>query len=790
MPKHNRPYDFAGWATVNNIKCTDGRTIRRNAFIENDGETVPLVFQHQHNDPENVLGHCLLENRDEGVYCYGWFNRNPKAQATKESLGNGDLDALSIYANQLVQHGGDVVHGQIREVSIVLTGANKMARIENLTFAHSDGTYDTDDEEALIYPGEGSIVELSHGESDEEDEPMDFEEILAGMTEEQRAAVQAAYEQGQIDVMDQIDDEDDSDEFDEDSEEIYDEEDEDFEDEDDEDDDEDGDFDPEDYEDDEEEYEDDEEYDEALAQSMFGGNTMKHNVFEGDANVAQGNTLSHAETEAIFSDAKKGGSLRESVLAHTAEYGIDQIDWLFPDYKNLNNPPEFIKRDTGWVAGVMSGVHHTPFSRIKSMFADITEDDARALGYIKGNRKKEEVFTLLKRTTDPQTIYKKQKLDRDDVIDITDFDVVAWIKGEMRVMLDEEIARAILIGDGRQADSEDKISELHIRSIWKDDDLFTIKVKVEAEANVPHAKSIIKKIIKARAQYRGSGNPKFYTTESVLTEMLLLEDGIGHFLYPTKQALATALRVSDIVTVPVFEQAGTRSETVGMTTTEYDLLGIIVNLADYNVGADKGGSVNMFDDFDIDYNQQKYLIETRCSGALTKPFSAMVIETAHTSPAFLDIEPSMAPKPWQKKPYAPFAGIGLVPVAASSSVYGITASNLQTGIDVSASGSVGAVTGTSKLISDGTAWDGGTWGSGEDTGNYLALKAVGIPEGATAFIELVGGVHGPVALTSSDDYLAVCRLTSNAQKIKLVTVLGDYADTKVYTLNKLVLAKS
>ena len=649
MPNQNRPYDFAGWATVNNVKCTDGRTIRRNAFIENDGETVPLVFQHQHNDPENVLGHCLLENRDEGVYCYGWFNRNPKAQATKESLGNGDLDALSIYANQLVQHGGDVVHGQIREVSIVLTGANKMARIENLTFAHSDGTYDTDDEEALIYPGEGSIVELSHGESDEEDEPMDFEEILAGMTEEQRAAVQAAYEQGQIDVMEAIDDEDDSEESDEDSEEIYDEEDEDFEDEDDEDDDEDGDFDPEDYEDDEEEYEDDEEYDEALAQSMFGGNTMKRNVFEGDANVAQGNTLSHAETEAIFNDAKKSGSLRDSVLAHTAEYGIDQIDWLFPEYKNLNNPPEFIKRDTGWVSGVMAAVHHTPFSRIKSMFADITEDEARALGYIKGNRKKEEVFTLLKRTTDPQTIYKKQKLDRDDVIDITDFDVVAWIKGEMRMMLDEEIARAILIGDGRNPSSDDKIQDSHIRSIWKDDDLFSIKVPVTAEQGVPHAKSLIKKIIKARAQYRGSGNPNFYTTESVLTEMLLLEDGIGHFLYPTKQALATALRVNDIITVPVFEQAGTRSETVGSTTTEYDLLGIIVNLKDYNVGADKGGSVNMFDDFDIDYNQQKYLIETRCSGALVKPFSALVIEAAHTTPAFLDIEPSLKPKPWAKR---------------------------------------------------------------------------------------------------------------------------------------------
>ena len=645
MPS-NRPYDFAGWATVNNVKCTDGRTIRRNAFIENDGETVPLVFQHQHNDPENVLGHCLLENRDEGVYCYGWFNRNPKAQATKESLGNGDLDALSIYANQLVQHGGDVVHGQIREVSIVLTGANKMARIENLTFAHSDGTYDTDDEEALICMGEGSIAELYHGESDEEDEPMDFEEILAGMTEEQQAAVQAAYEQGQIDTIEDLGIDEDDEEIDD---ELEDEEDEDeeiddeFEDEEDEDED----LDPEDYADDEE-YEDDEEYDYALAQSMFGGNDMKRNIFEGDESVAQGNTLSHAETEAIFNDAKKSGSLRESVLAHTAEYGIDQIDWLFPDYKNLNNPPEFIKRDTGWVAGVMSGVHHTPFSRIKSMFADITEDEARALGYIKGNRKKEEVFTLLKRTTDPQTIYKKQKLDRDDVVDITDFDVVAWIKGEMRMMLDEEIARAILIGDGRNPASDDKISELHIRSIWKDDDLFSVKVKVTAETGVAHAKSIIKKIIKARAQYRGSGSTNFYTTDSVLTAMLLLADGIGHSLYPTKQALATALRVNDIITVPVFEQAGTRSETVGSTTTEYDLLGIIVNLNDYNVGADKGGSVNMFDDFDIDYNQQKYLIETRCSGALTKPFSALIIETEHTTPAFLDIEPSLPSKPWTK----------------------------------------------------------------------------------------------------------------------------------------------
>lgn len=643
MPE-NRPYDFAGWATVNNVRCSDGRTIRRNAFIDNDGAQVPLVFQHCHTDPENILGHAVLENQEDGVYCYGWFNRNPKAKAAKESVRNGDLNALSIYANQLVQRGNDVIHGQIREVSLVLTGANSEAKITNLNFAHSDGTYDTDDEEALIFPGEPTIMELQHGESYEEEEPMDFEEILADMTDEQLAAVQAAYEQGQIDTAAELDDYDDDDDYDydyDDDDEIYDEDEDDYDD------------DEDDYDEDEDDYDDEDyDYDDAdyeLAQSMFGGNVpMKHNIFEGDEAIAQGNTLSHAETEAIFSDAKRNGSLKESVLAHTDEYGIEQIDWLFPDYKNLNNPPEFIKRDTGWVQDVMSGVHHTPFSRIKSMFADITEDEARALGYIKGNRKKEEVFTLLKRTTDPQTIYKKQKLDRDDVIDITDFDVVAWIKGEMRIMLDEEIARAIMIGDGRSPASDDAISQNHIRSIWKDDDLFSIKVKVAPEQGVAPAKTMIKKIIKARAQYRGSGNPKFYTTESVLTEMLLLEDGMGHFMYPTKQALATTLRVSDIVTIPVFEQAGTRSETVGTTTTQYDLLGIIVNLADYNVGADKGGSVNMFDDFDIDYNQQKYLIETRCSGALVKPFSALIIEAEHTTPPFLEITPSMPSKPWTK----------------------------------------------------------------------------------------------------------------------------------------------
>ena len=646
MSKKNRPYDFSGWATVNNVRCSDGRTIRKNAFADNDGEEVPMVFQHLHNDPENILGHALLENHDEGVYCYAWFNNNPKAQAAKEAVANGDIKALSIYANQLVQRGSDVVHGQIREVSLVLTGANKGARIENLNFAHSDGTYDTDDEEALIYTDDQPI-ELFHSEEDEdveesdeelqheeaveelvdeetdvEDEDyeeegfMDIQEVLDSMTEEQLAAVQAMYEQGQLDAEEDAQAAYEQGQIDA-LQDVVDDMEEDLEDED--------------YDEDEEEDEYDED-DEDVTHSMYGGNgSMKRNVFDNDEmTAAHENTLSHAETEAIFADAKRGGSLRESVLAHTAEYGIDQIDWLFPDYKNMNNPPEFIQRKQDWVLDVMGAIHHTPFTRIKSMFADITADEARALGYIKGNRKKEEVFTLLKRTTDPQTIYKKQKLDRDDVIDITDFDVVAWIKGEMRMMLDEEIARAILIGDGRATDSPDHISQQHVRSIWNDDDLFAVHVPVAPVTGEDFAKSTIKAIIRNRKQYKGSGNPVFYTTEDVLTEMLLLEDGMGHFMYKTAAELATQLRVSKIVTVPVMETAGTRTVTKNLETKVYDLIGILVNLADYNVGADKGGSVNMFDDFDIDYNQQKYLIETRISGALIKPFSALVIEKEHT----------------------------------------------------------------------------------------------------------------------------------------------------------------
>lgn len=562
-------YDFSGWATRNNIRCSDGRTIRRDAFKDNDGGRVPLVYNHVHNDPSNVIGHADLENREEGVYMYGSFNDTPEGQRCKELVKHGDVRALSIYANHLKQNGGDVIHGQIREVSLVIGGANPGAYIDSVIL-HGDGV----DEEAIINFYEP--IELAHGDdedekeeidptpedeevedSEEEDDEMDLEhadktvgDVFNTLTEEQKTAVYY--------ILSQL-----------------------------------------------------------RGEKEDGGEEMKHNVF--DTEDVQENVLSHSDMEAIFADAKRMGSLRDAVLEHTDGYGISNIDYLFPEAKNLNVPPEFVKREDDWVAGFMAGVHKSPFSRIKSMFANITEDEARAKGYIKGNFKKEEVFSLLKRSTGPQTIYKKQKLDRDDVIDITDFDVVAWIKGEMRIMLNEEIARACLVGDGRLNSDDDKISEEHVRPIYNDHDFFTVKVTSHVAANADgavKAAKFIKSVIRSRKSYKGSGNPTLFTTEDMVTEMLLLEDQIGRTLYKDVTELATKLRVSKIVTVPVME---------GITNTYGTLEGIIVNLKDYNIGADKGGEINMFDDFDIDYNQMKYLLETRCSGALTKPFSAISV---------------------------------------------------------------------------------------------------------------------------------------------------------------------
>ena len=570
-------FDFSGWATKANLKCSDGRTIMKDAFKHNDGQTVPLVWNHQHNDPNEVLGHALLENREEGVYAYCSLNDTETGKTAKLLVQHGDVVALSIYANQLKQNMNNVIHGNIREVSLVLAGANPGASIDSIIM-HGEESQ----EEAVIFTGEDIMLahaedetsdeeSITHADKEDKEEKMDtdkketgdktLKDVIDTLNEEQKKAVYAMVGMVLENAFDKNKNE----------------------------------------------------------ESEGGDETMKHNAFDQNDQNNE-NVLSHDAMETIINDGRRYGSLKESFLAHADEYGITNIDYLFPEAQTLNKTPEFIQREMGWVQKVMNGTHHSPFARIKSVFADITEDEARARGYMKGNLKKEEVFSLLKRTTTPTTIYKKQKLDRDDVVDITDFDVVAWLKSEMRMMLDEEIARAILVGDGRLSSSDDKINESNIRPIYNDEELYTIQATVTVASNATadeKAKAMIRAAIKARKDYRGSGSPTFFTTEDVLTDALLLEDTMGHRLYKNAGEVADAMRVKEIVTVPVMENV--KGKNGG------DLLGIIVNLADYNVGADKGGAVNMFDDFDIDYNQQKYLIETRCSGALTKPKSAIAI---------------------------------------------------------------------------------------------------------------------------------------------------------------------
>ena len=583
-------YDFSGWATKNDLLCSDGRTIRRDAFKDNDGKVVPLVWNHDHTDPSNVLGHALLKNVADGVYAYGSFNSNPKAIEAATLLAHGDIKALSIWANKLQQRGGDVLHGDIKEVSLVLAGANPAAIIDSV-MVHGEES----DEEAIIYTGESichssgelkdefeeteDAVEHADDKADEPKKSDDDEtvaDIFETLSEKQKNAVYALI----AEIISENKGEENEDNKEEDS-------------------------------------------------------VMKHNVFEQQNGDQQENVLCHADVKAAFDDAKRYGSLKDSFVAHglkevtymahaDGDYGIKNIDYLFPEARNVNNTIDFIKREDSWVRDFMSRVHRSPFSRIKSIHANITEDEARAKGYIKGNMKKEEVFTLLKRSTTPTTVYKKQKLDRDDVLDITDLDTVALVKGEMRGMLDEEIARAALVGDGRSASDDDKINEVNIRPIWTDADLYSIKVPIAVAAgddDNKKATNFIRAAIKSRKNFRGSGTPVLYTTEDMLSDMLLLTDTTGRDIYDTVEKLCKKLRVSEIITVPVME--GLTRQVESKTRT---LAGIIVNLQDYNIGADKGGSINMFEDFDIDYNQMKYLIETRCSGALTKPYSAMVLE--------------------------------------------------------------------------------------------------------------------------------------------------------------------
>lgn len=559
-------WDFSGWATRNDLHCSDGRTIRKDAFKDCDGKIVPIFWNHQHDSVDNVLGHGMLENRDEGVYFYGAFNEDEEGQKAKKRVQHGDIRSLSIMANQLKQVGGDVIHGVIREVSLVPAGANPGAFID-IVMSHGEEVGD-----AMIL-GYDEAISLHFYHADDEEEKKDekdseetLEDVINSMTEKQRNTMFGLIGKAL------------------------------------------------------------EEKDEKLEE---GDPDMKKNIFDRTNDQNTSGVLMHSdgtlvtvdEVATIFKDAKRLGSLRDAVLEH----GIDQIDYLFPDDRTLTTQPTFIQRDMGWVSDIMGSVHHTPFARVKSVFADITEDDARAKGYIKGKMKKEEFFSLIKRRTEPTTVYKKQKMDRDDMIDITDFDVATWLKTEMRTMLNEELARAYLIGDGRPASSDDHINDQNIRPVAFDDDLFTIHADIEVSSSATDddkAKALIRGVIKNRKLYRGSGNPVMYTTEDALTDMLLLEDTLGHALYADEAALARKMRVRKIVTVPVME---------GVTGKNGNpLVAVVVNMGDYNVGADRGGAVNMFDDFDIDYNQQKYLIETRCSGALTVPYSAMAFEMKTT----------------------------------------------------------------------------------------------------------------------------------------------------------------
>ena len=619
MGKQKKTYDFSGYATKVGIKCSDGRTILQDAFAHCDGKKVPLVYQHLHNDPKNVLGHAVLENRPDGVYAYCSLNNTEAGKTAKALVQHGDISALSIYANSLVQKSSNVIHGVIREVSLVLSGANPEAYIDNLAFEHSDGSITTDESEAFICVGaiihdgieipevsdnqDSSEESISH--ADDKKDPEDQKtvgDVFDTLNEEQKTVVYTM-------IAHALETQDGEDE--------------------------------------------DEEKEDVKHSNIKGDETMKKNIFDKDSAATEVRGLSRADLRAIFNDARQSQSTlknaflahgyesisdaladyehQDEVLAHAATYGIDNIGYLFPDARTTTNTPQFIKRDTEWVSKVFGAAKHVPFSRIKTVLADITADEARARGYIKGNEKADEVITLLKRTTDPQTVYKKQKLDRDDIIDITDFDVVVWLRMEMRMMLEEEIARAQLVGDGRLSSSDDKIKEDKIRPIATDDAIYTIEIQIPETATTAQ---MIDEIIKGRKQYKGTGTPTFYTTPDVNGDMLLLKDTTGRRLYNTEADLAAGIRAREIIEVPVMENKVVvlTPATATETGLQKRLVGISVNMTDYSLGADKGGSISMFDDFDIDFNQFKYLIETRCSGALTMPHSAIAYWKLETIP--------------------------------------------------------------------------------------------------------------------------------------------------------------
>ena len=748
-------YDFCGYATRYNIKCTDGRTIKNDAFKHCDGMTVPLMFQHGHNDPSNLVGNCLLESRNDGMYCYGSFNDTISGDAMKECVLHGDITSLSIYANHLRQNNAlEVFHGDIKEVSLVLSGANIGAYIEDINIEHNeDGESD-----AIIYMPETECkFELAHADSEEtessdnkEDDKLTVKSVIEGMSDAQKrvlAFLVTSAANGDLDLdVAHSDEEDYEDEY----EEEYDEDDSDDEEEYDEEEYDEDDEDDEEYDDDEENQNDEDDYDEDVEDSEEtendegGNNEMKRNVFEDNRTEP----IAHADFAQIVQDAVVNkATLSDSILMHADDYGIQDIESLFPDPKDVNIPPEWVKPENAWVPAVLNGVSHTPFSRIRTRFADITADEARAKGYVKGNRKKEEVFSLLKRETSPCTIYKKQKLDRDDIIDITDFDIVPWIKNEMKMMLDLEKAMAILTGDGRAPYDDDKIPEDHIRPIWKDDELYTIRRPVyfpENASDTDKTEILRQTILRARKDYKGSGNLTLFCSPDWLTTMLLAKDGFNHPLYKSDAELAAALRVSKIVEVPQFDgKVYTDSD-----NNEYDLVAILVNLADYKVGADRGGNTEMFDDFDIDFNQYKYLMECRFSGALVKLRSAIVVEAAHY----------------------PMLKVVAEAAAPNTDLLGKTAAELQNGIRIN---DLNEIRGTLKYVQH---YDGFETNA---EGNFIGLK-FDVEDGSTTTVEILGGTSGPATLDS--DCLFVGKIANKQQKIRAITTKDGVTNTVIYSL--------
>ena len=783
-------YDFSGYVTKNDLRCADGRVIRHDAFKENDGQIVPLVWQHVHTDPTNVLGHALLENRDDGVYGYAKFNQTEKGQHAKEMVENGDIVSMSIYANRLKQHGSDVIHGVIREVSLVLAGANPGAFIDNISFAHADGTYTDVDDEAVIYSGLESIEYFSHADENEEDE---VDDILDQLTDEQIDAINAIIDAALDDALDDLDDnkvlddltdeqleavgdiiEDavsealehaDDDEYDDDEE--YDED------------------------DDDEEYDEDDEFEHAdgdtiediwntldeeqqdmvyylIGQAVEQDNVehgalyegdfdMKHNVFD-DAYYEDemDDVLTHDEFDAIMEDAYNASSLRDVFLAH----GITNLDVLFPEAKLVTPTPEMISRDMGWVDQLWNGIKRTPFARIKSTAANITGEEARARGYVKGNLKVEEVITLLSRETTPQTIYKKQKLDRDDVIDITDIDVIAWLKQEMRLMLNEEICRAILVGDGRNVNHPDKIKQDKVRPIYQDDNVYTIHYAVtygESDTADQKASKLADAAVRSRKDYKGSGTPWLFASNETIADLILAKDTIGRRLYKDEDELKAALRVSKIVECPILENIQRTTGTGGSAKT-WDLKALIFNPIDYTVGADKGGAVSLFDDFDIDYNQMKYLIETRISGALTKPYSAIALETQN----FLN-------------------ELSVAPMAGSENLWGTSVSDVQSNVVFNGN----LVTGTLKHVASGALADG--WGAGNfiavdlSDNNFTGLTSVKVGMEPSAGAGLQEIINDP-------DKAGVFKVTDKYnQKLVVVQTNGKDTVTQKYTLSGLTL---